>query len=412
MNQNEKIKKQTRIYAIIADHHVYIGKTTTKHLSAVYRNHIHGRSAPTRDTVIAHAQGMPVLHLLEDLCACKSVAYRHIVAWVHIFAQADYTVVNRPGTLRQAADLHPQTQVLVAQLRVEPLEDILKRTRLAYHTAADKYPPSIPEMPEKPANDSRETMQLSVRMTRDEKEAFAQFATDWNMSQRDALLYLMQRYSKIMTLQEELDMLAAQDKAQRTINRLQASNEKLEQQITKLKTTTPESAAPHMTQVVRYAQEGIKGYFASLPATEAPPLPRLGYKRYMRRHPEATRYPYPDTQDYFDFIPTTILYGNAKPMVHFWIGQATDGSVYKIRIYDKYDFVGISPLNEQYSRQEMLWYIRVRPAVDGAADLIFALPILSPQSDTTATTQKTARKPSLAEQIAQIEAKNPKILNI
>lgn len=130
MNRRKQPIKHFRIYALITGVKLaYIGKTTAREMSAVYRHHIKGRCNHTRDT-IGRAGNATQLHLLTDLTACTPVSYRHVVAWVHIFLAAGYPVVNQPGIIEDAENLYPETVRLVNSLLTTPLETILQRTHL------------------------------------------------------------------------------------------------------------------------------------------------------------------------------------------------------------------------------------------------------------------------------------------
>lgn len=409
MNFNKKPIKHHRIYAIIRGDLAYIGKTTGRQLTAAYRNHINGRCAHTRSTIGDPTQGLPRLYLLEEIDACTPIAYRHIVAWVHIFVSAGYNVVNQSGTLEYAKKLHPETATLAAQFSTEPLDVILKRTFLPRPSIADRMENREPEKQENiPQRTGHVTTQLSIRLEQEEKRAFAAYAERMKLTQRDAFMHLLRKHSNDLTNRnEDKFMLKTQRQREKVIGKLREDNDKLRKQIEIMKITTPESTAPKMTQRYRDVQAGIRDYFArqGLEGRLASPLPRYGYKRFMRNLSAGVCYDYIRNEELFVFRPKAILYGDAKPAVHFWIGRSESGGQCKIRIYTKADFVGVSPLSDKYAKQGVTWLVKTRTATDGAEDLIFALPFLSPIDKALPFQQEIFVKPSLTDQIAKAKCK-------
>ena len=175
------------------------------------------------------------------------------------------------------------------------------------------------------------------------------------------------------------------------------TKEKLEQALN----ANPENAAPKMTVRYKNVQDLVQMFFQMKTPTKgiALPLPRLGYKRFVRSLPSGVSYGYPEEGTYV-FCPEVLLYGDARPPVVFWLGRMDDGSLCKIRVYEKWEFVGVSPMQERYSVQGMTWLVSVRRSSDGAMDLIAALPLGVKASSNEKTADK---KTPLAQRIADIE---------
>lgn len=233
MNFNQKPIKHHRIYAIIRGDLAYIGKTTGRQLTAAYRNHINGRCAHTRSTIGDPTQGLPRLYLLEEIDACTSIAYRHIVAWVHVFVSAGYNVVNQSGTLRYVKKLHPETAALAAQFSTEPLDAILNRTFLRQPSIADRMENCEPEKQENiPQRTGHVTTQLSIRLEQEEKRAFVAYAERMEMTQRDAFVHMLRKHSNdLSNKNEDKFMLKTQRQREKEIDKLREDNDKLRKQI-------------------------------------------------------------------------------------------------------------------------------------------------------------------------------------
>ena len=400
MNKNQRPQKQTRIFALTVGRSVYVGKTTSRDLAAVYRNHTRGRCGRTADTIIA--SGLDVqFFLLEMIDANHFLAYRHIVAWVRVFADAGYTILNPPGTLADAAELYPATQTLVRLFCYEPLEGILERTHIPSPGSGKK---KAAEAETDEAPDKLSETKLTVRLAPEEKEAFAAFAMSLGLTQRNALLYLMRLHSGSGQSVDDA-VLKTQQRLSRAASKLQEENHRLRKQIERLK-ASPENLAPKMTQRFREAQAGIEAYFHDIvPQPQGDPLPRMGYKRFQKTYSAPHRFDYRKFFDVYTFTPVAILYGYANPPVHFWVGRTEDGTPCKIRVYEKLDFCGMSPLHPKFSISGVQWLIRTRTAADGAEDLVFALPIIAAPKSKPAHPAAADRKPSLDEKIAAASKK-------
>lgn len=410
MNKNKKPLHHYRIFALItSDEIVYVGKTKGQSMSAVYRSHTKGKCYCTRNT-IGQAGDNTQLFILSDIDACTSAAYRYVVAWTHIFLMAGYQVVNQPGVIDDAEDLYSETVRLVSELLTDPLEEILQRTLLERPSDAD-LPKETCET-ELEANGGvqtkEETVQLCVRLSENEKQTFNRFAEKMELTQRDALVYLLRKYERPLFGSEDWladqRTLKAQKQAEKKIKNLQEelsmTKEKLEQALN----ANPENLAPKMTARYKNVQDLVQLFFEmKAPAKGvAPELPKLNYKKFVRSLPSSVRYEYPEGEGVYVFYPEVILYGDARPPVIFWLGRMDDGSLRKLRVYEKWEFVGVSPMHGRFSVQGMAWLVSVRWSSDGAMDLIAALPLGVKASSNEKTADK---KTPLAQRIIDIESR-------
>ncbi len=410
MNKNKKRVWHYRIYALMTrDDKVYIGKTMGKKMSAVYRHHTKGRCDHTSKTIGQAGEGTQ-MYVLEAIEACTSIAYRHVVAWVHIFLCEGYQVVNQQGIVEDAEDLHPETMQLVEELLGIPLAERLLSSRLVRPADADlpdehRASRKIDSPTSAPQNTSKSaTTQLCIRLTLEEKTRLSDYAARMGMTQRDAVMYLLEKHGRPMwgtrEWREDQHTLKSQRQAHKTIQRLKDEKEMLEAKLEKVKTENPEIVAPKMTARYRSMQEFLGKYFEkqSPSVGELRPLPRWGYKRFMRSLQPGMRYDYPQDEGIYVFEPQAILYGEARPPVRFWVGLLENGSFCKLRLYEKWDYVGVSPGHKDYAVQGMRWLIRVRRAADGAMDLVAAMPLGKEER-----AMMRGTKVSLAQRIAEIE---------
>lgn len=239
------------------------------------------------------------------------------------------------------------------------------------------------------------TTQLSIRLNADEKAVFNRYASHMRMTQRDAFLYLMEKHGN--PFQDSIDrlidasVLRSHQQSQKKINKLTEEIANLQKQLERARNATPENAAPKMTARYRHLQELIKLYFNSLqPKPKAsPPLPRYGYKRFVRKLSPTTRYTYPREEGCYIFLPEALLYGESHPPVYFWVGKLENGQPCKMRVYNKWDYSGISPTNDVYAIQGSRWLVSLRKSADGAMDLIVAFPLNSNQTHCGNTSTKT-----------------------
>lgn len=202
MNQRKKRVWHFRIYALITPTGMaYVGKTTARKMSAVYRHHTKGRCDHTRMSIGQAGSGTQI-YVLEEIDACTSVAYRRVVAWVHIFLCEEYQVVNQQGIVEDAEDLHPETMQLVEELLGIPLAERLLSTHLARPADADLPDEhSVSRKTDPPTSAPQNTMksattQLCIRLTSDEKARLSDYAARMGMTQRDAVMYLLEKYGR------------------------------------------------------------------------------------------------------------------------------------------------------------------------------------------------------------------------
>ena len=248
--------------------------------------------------------------------------------------------------------------------------------------------------------------QLSIRLNADEKEAFNNYASHMQMTQRDAFLYLMQKHGNPSwgSADRSIDetVLRSHQQTQKKIDRLEKEITFLQKKLEEARNANPETVAPKMTARYRKMQEVIRFYFQlkQPPKSNHPPLPRYGYKRFMREISSKTRYMYPREEGNYVFFPEALLYGKSRSPVYFWVGRLENGQPCKCRVYEKWDYVGIRPTNDTYAVQKSRWFVSLRRATDGALDLLAALPLDIGEPNYESALDKL---PSLDQRLADIE---------
>lgn len=100
----KRSEKETKVFAMILDDNVYIGRTTAQKVSAVCYSHYRGEHVQTADCFGASIR-RPDLYILGRITAHSVVTYRYVVAWVHVFMQAGYRILNCGDVIDHATDL-------------------------------------------------------------------------------------------------------------------------------------------------------------------------------------------------------------------------------------------------------------------------------------------------------------------
>jgi len=97
MNANHyKKQKLFKIYAILLsaeDNFCFIGKTASPRLSAAYHRHRRGEIAATAGW-FSEENEIPKLYLLEEVNTSTALAYKRVLAWIHLFMSNGYSVIN------------------------------------------------------------------------------------------------------------------------------------------------------------------------------------------------------------------------------------------------------------------------------------------------------------------------------
>ena len=370
-------------------HWFYIGKTTSRRLSAVYSTHICGRCAAT-EGCFTH-EGRPELYLLERVTLPRAEAYRHVVAWVRVFLDEGYDCLNHEGTDQQARALLPETARLVAQLCQTPFPDILRKCRLNHPRDGD-----LPPL----AASTEEMTQMNVRIRKTDKAQFDVFCKRRKLSQKEGFALLLDAARADRDGEEKLLKSRGEQ-----IETLRQEKEKLAGKLKAARENTPLPPEARAREELALLQKGIPQYLSASLPTPPPgrPLPQTSYRRFVKNLAYDEKPRYPEAEGFLVIAAKALLWGSSRHRACFLVGRGADGTLYRIRMYPREDFVGVSLRDSPYAREDSRWYVGVRQAKDGAMDLICALPLPALVPAERSGEKPKGTGPSLSQRIADAE---------
>lgn len=394
--ENYTQEKHYTIYALILyaeENFVYIGKTTSPRISAVYSRHICGGVAAT-DGYLNTGEA-PKLYILEQLQATNAAAYKHIVAWTHIFQQNGYAAINHDATLEQSFHLLPETQAIVDSHSAEPLAAILTRTYIPRPADANRKPaPPAPEILEE--TPPPEIIQMNIRINKPDKQLFDTFCQKRKLNQREGFSLLL---DAAMESESSIHFSRLLEERQKTISSLEKENQKLRKKLSIQSGKEPAPAEATARSRLAFQQTCISNYLKLLfpDAPSQTPLKEYNYRRYLRDLPCGISYDYPKEDGFLLFFPEAILWGNSLHRACFVIGHDPEGNRYKLRCYPKKHFLGQSFRDNPRACEGSRWYVAFQRAADGAMDLTAALPLPPPTPEPPAPQSKPTpqNRPSL-----------------
>ena len=358
--------KITTIFALIFGRNVYIGKTTSGRLSAVYRRHCRGEVIATKR--FTKKGGKPRLHLFHREEMEPYQAYRLVLVLVHMFQEAGYEILNGAKTIMRANDMHPETEALANELKKENVVELLVRTLVERPTAADFKLQTEEKVVREAA-----TEKITVRATSCEKERFTKFAAEMNLNQRQTMQYLISKCQ----MKDEIFPPWEDDPYVRTIigayreenQKLKNENEDLKEQLG----AGRNNALERKNQQLQLLKAGVKAFFEMMyPNSKVPLVIEQGY---YKDCPYTDKYQYPAETGVYILRPTDILYGKGRYPAIFILGAGVDDEHLKFRFYPKSYFAGINPKNEKFWLRGSVWLVGCEQANDGAMDMIFAFPL-------------------------------------
>ena len=368
MNANHyKQQKHFKIYAILLsaeDNFCFIGKTSSPRLSAAYHRHRRGEIAATAGW-FSEENEIPKLYLLEEMSVSTALAYKRVLAWIHLFMSNGYYVINHEKSIIQAKNLKEDTKRIVEELSKEPLSQILLRTYLDSPTSGDTSPPPVSNK-QSPEPKSF----LSVRLSNSEKQHFLDFCQQNKLSQKQGIFLLLDyasedHYQK--NIGEQLSKNADQ------IQKLKSENTALRERL-RAATTSKEDI---LSSYIEFLKTGLQQYFADLfPVhTTTSILKPISYYRHLMQersiHPSHI---YPEDDGFMFIHLQKLVWGRSKRRALFVLGMDDNKRLYRFRYYPKDFYLGY-PLNgSPYAYEGARWFVGFRRAKDGAMDLIAAFP--------------------------------------
>lgn len=378
--------RQFRIFALVLGEEIFVGKTTSPRISAVYSRHRCGTVVATQG--ILDQEKRPSLHILEQLECTGSDAYRHVLAWIHLFEQAGYCGINHMATATSSELLYPPTEAILKVLPQEPAQQILARTYVQKPSEANIRPSRklafLPE-PEK-------QVQMNLRMTAKDKKTFDRFCRKHRLKSREALGLLLDQITGEDTHLNEL--LSAQKE-------LREENNKLKDQLVVLSGKEPPVQEKRCEAYLRFMQLGLEAYIQCMfPNGDEDVLPAIPYKRFRKQ--TSICYEYPEEEGFLLMTAEVSLWGGNRS--RFVVGRGENGEYLKLRYYPRPLFAGV-PMWDYPSGTR--WLVGCRKAADGAMELAAAFPMPPvPEKTVEADTPiKSERRISLDDLIQQAEEK-------
>ena len=361
-------QKETTIFALRLGDDVFVGRTTARRISTVCYSHRRGEHEQTAD-VFGVSIRRPELYILDRITAHSTVAYRYVVAWVHVFEEAGYHILNLGDVRRHAADLHPETVVIVDEIMETPLEEHLAQCHCAKYTDADS-PPSQgkPQVHNKPVSDPV-TAKLTIRLSEEEKQKFDQAARSLRLTHRELLQYLIQ-----FSPEEDLFVSLLLKNHDNKSDRLKKRIKELEATVSAQREKLAKQADVYKNYVAMVRQ-GITEFMDYFTSTSTYPLALEvdWYDEYMRSC--QTDFVYPAEAGIAMVRPIAILRGHGRTPPLFVLAVTVNGECIKLRYYPKQQYVGLFPTDHRFGVRGSAWLMGWQCAEENVMQLMFALPL-------------------------------------
>lgn len=369
-------KNRTRIFALMQNNKVFIGRCSAIKLSAVAYSHCRGEHRQTQRYFDLDRK-RPDLYVLEEIENMSQVTYRHWLAWIHAFEAEGYEVLNREDVLENSRDLHPETHQIYERIRKMPLELHLQFSYCSRYNANDydqensKPNQEITPLP----NLYAATEKLSIRLSKSEKELIASFAKCLNLSLRDALLYAINSIMRCdeNTMAAEQEMYSFRQRYLQDVDNLKKKNSALTEQMKNQRQQFSEKSEKHRKQMDTI-QTGILKYISYLEPDATIPL-RIEQDRY-RNYIYGTEiiYEYPQEEGFAVIRPHAILWGSTQQL-QFLVGETDPGENIMLRYYPSKHFVGMFPSNDLFGLRGSCWLVGWERKEENVMQLNFALPL-------------------------------------
>lgn len=372
-------KKHTyQIYALVADKKVFVGKTKSHNLKPIRWQHLRGENRYTKAYFSRSLSVDLQMYPLVQIRADSSIAYRYIVAFVRMFRDEGYTVLNCTGITEDAQDIHPVTQTILSRLSSMPLRFYL-RNGLGSTDAVSKECRNPEGSYGKKRAQSKQPMaseKLTIRVTPNEKKWLTDFAKNLGISQRQALLILLAMHKNADRAEEDWSfdayiqqLLATHREA---ILRLEEEIDALQKRLEAIRKEIVECKAREAFQ-----KQGILTFFKLVEPSHSdnPPLEQGIYKLFLKDLADPERYRFPEEEGFFLFYPEKILLGKGTFAPLFIAGSDDQGVKTVLRYYRKEAHIGFSFTNSKFGVQDSVWLVGVKRAKDNAMDVLFSLPV-------------------------------------
>ena len=371
-------KLHYRIYAISADDKAYVGKTTAQRLEPILWRHQRGDIAHTRDH---YKRGIsnPRIVVLEEIQSDVHTAYRHTIAFIRMFMGDGYKILNSPGMIEDAMDIHALTQAILDDLSHIPLT-----VRISQESDVTEVPPpestgtgNPPPRKHAPPRDDRATAKLAIHLSPAERERFIELTRATGVTQRQCLMLMIENAQNDDLLDPDW---SANEYVSLMLGVYKEEIAKLEEQVQKLEAELHAQNAEDRKRNKKRdtsLQQSFFDYFAYY-KPESPnsaPLTQGLYTDYLSSTPPEQRHKYPATEDTFVFLPESIFLGKGKYAPLFIVGRDSYHQKILLRFYPKQHWFGLRFNDKIFGQQHSQWLVRCERAKDGAMDVVFSLPL-------------------------------------
>ena len=283
-----KDEKRFTIFALVnpvEGPFVYVGKTSSPRISAVYSHHRCGDVSATSGYCDLRDE-VPELYVLERVQATEAIAYRRVLAWLRYFLDEGYYAINHEGVDYQARNLYPETEEIYREIRKKPLKTILKETYVARPADANLPPERKPAL----FQPQEKTVQMNVRINRSDKLRFEKHCRSRGLNQRQGFALLLETDGERRIYREQ---------AQK-IERLQSERDRLRRKVDDLEGHGPKegSAQAYLDLLI----PGLKRYFDTIRPSGEPdsPVPRMSLDEFKRKHSDERQYRYPEEEGFYE----------------------------------------------------------------------------------------------------------------
>lgn len=365
-----------KIYALISGTYVFIGKSKSPTLASAYSRHTHGYCYVTDGYFSPKGENRPLLYLLKHAKMTQAEGYKHILAYIRYFDAHDYEILNYDKSIIQSQEMDPVTESFYRQISSIPLSTTLKLSYLPKPSSPIDVGIPLPENPpalEKVLSSER----LCIRLAKKEKMDFEALATQLHLSQRDLLIYFLNRENNLYRQSEGKHIKYYIPRVISSYEaKLASKDERIEKLEKQLNAQLLEGQARSLKDRIKFIQEGVHRYF-DLAGTSKnhPTLLRDKYRRFSQSFPQDQQYHFPKEDGLMVFRPEYILWGQSSTPVCFILGIGEDGDRYKFRYYNKYYCIGPRLINEEYGYEGSEWLVGFERASDGASDITLSLPL-------------------------------------
>ena len=363
--------KYFSIYALVNanENIVFVGKTSSPRISAVYSRHICGNVAMTRG-YFDEEDEKPELYILSVVHTTEAIAYKYILAWINLFIGKGYFVLCYDSTRAQALEPKADTAEIIDSLKTVPFEEMLRRKIIARPVDADKvlkarfYGNDVTKF-----NVYDEKVQLNLRIEKSTKKKLDAFRNKHNLTQTEAIKILLDYMDEDENNESLHAVIRERDKK---IAKLQAENARLRKQCSEV-INENDNKAFKLLEMTKYAISLVIDHTIKPPLN--PKLKPMRYKQFMRQLGNGITYNYPNGDGVVELFLEEILYSKSRTRAYFVIATTARGERIKLRYYPKREYIGPSIIDSPYSIKYSRWMVVYATAADGAKDIYAAYPI-------------------------------------